>query len=151
MPAVFPRAILCRNVFRFSTLERCEGRSSPVSFQPVLGRLRPKSGPWLRARRGQQKPGQRNLVTHHRCQAGIAAPWSEAFRPRSAVVCLPSAGWAARQQRWLILSPIGVFQRKNTYQSENENQTYDKRSRLPLSLYSSAKQSNIVSQFMHCK
>ena len=47
MPAVPLGPVLCRNVLRFSILERREGRSSPVSFQPVAGRLGPNLGPIL--------------------------------------------------------------------------------------------------------
>jgi hypothetical protein len=47
LPAVFPRAILCRNVLRFSILRTYEGRSNPVSFRLVSGRLGPKLGPPL--------------------------------------------------------------------------------------------------------
>jgi hypothetical protein len=58
MLAVFPRAILCQNVFHFSVLEQCKGRSSSVSFRPVAGRLGPKLGP-------TERPGLSTLGPAH--------------------------------------------------------------------------------------
>jgi hypothetical protein len=45
LPAVPLRPVLCRKVSHFSDLEWCEGRSSPISFRLVEGRLGPNLGP----------------------------------------------------------------------------------------------------------